>query len=136
MSIEVTTNVTLLVNRTKTYCDYKLYFSRTDAGGGWHGRWEEMIGKVTPIRTGFSKYNPLTREGDALFFLPNQLGCIIDLLLPNQYKAWDEGNHDIQGLVVIELEVKEHAFPIGKENIAKKAYYSRSNEPLIAIFWQ
>jgi hypothetical protein len=136
MSIEVTTNVTLIVNKTKTYCDFTLYFSRTDAGGGWWGRWEEMIGKVTPNRTGFSKYNPLTLEGDALFFFPNLLGSTIHLFLPNQKKEWDEGSRDPQALVMMELEVWQHAFPIGKEQMAKRAEFSLSKEPIIALFWK
>jgi hypothetical protein len=131
----LTTNVTLLVNRTKTYCDYTIYLDKLTGGntpGNYQGRWEEIKGKVAPLRSGFSKSNPITLEGDAYMQISG-LGANIFFFLPGYLK--ETGNPNNCGLARMDLEVWQHAFPTGKEAMAKKAEFIPQMELIIALFW-
>jgi hypothetical protein len=127
------TNVTILCNRTKTYCDYSILLDRvptpSNNAGDFTGTWEEIFGNATS-RSGFTKINYMKPTGIAYLKFQG-IGSQIWLGQLNVAMT----NATRMGVVNIFLEVWQHAFPISGEKMAKETKFGPVEEPGIALFW-
>ncbi|HRH42130.1 MAG TPA: hypothetical protein PKY82_10830 [Pyrinomonadaceae bacterium] len=125
-------NVTVLRNNTKTYCDYFIWMERMAPPfnvNSFLGPWEE-IKTATPVRSGFTRMNPLKSVGVAYLEFQG-IGCQIWL----SQNAWMLGSKSLAD-VNIHLEVWQHGFPSVGENMAKKTEFGPVSEIGIALFWK
>jgi hypothetical protein len=126
---ELKTNVTLLCNRTKTYCDYSILLKRINTDK-FKGTWVEIKGATTPLRSGFTRMNTMKPEGGA-FMMFQGIGSLIWLYQENVMLS----NSMHLAAVTINMEVWQHAFPVSGEKMAKNTEFGPVKEPGIALFW-
>lgn len=135
--MELQTNVTLLRQATKTYCDFSINLLSQENNehkylrGDFMGTWDLITNRVTPVRNGFSKINFLGRaNGNAVLtkYDNDIVGCL--KFYPGVNKV------EFESLVRIFTMVWQHMFPQkGKDCLAWDAQLTQAGQPLNAIFW-